>query len=113
MIVQDTRKGVMMMVATTVIFALQDGISRHLAGTYNVYLVVMVRYWFFALFVLALAARAPGGVRAAARTAHPWLQAMRGLLLVGIGVKIFVYAIFWTGMRIFAPVLAIIMFAWF
>jgi S-adenosylmethionine uptake transporter len=82
MIVQDTRKGVMMMVATTVIFALQDGISRHLAGTYNVYLVVMVRYWFFALFVLALAARAPGGVRAAARTAHPWLQAMRGLLLV-------------------------------
>ncbi|MFT3690507.1 DMT family transporter [Paenirhodobacter sp.] len=79
---QDTRKGIWMMVATTFIFAMQDGISRHLAGTYNVYLIVMIRYWFFALFVLALAMRAPGGLRGMARVRHPWVQALRGVLLV-------------------------------
>jgi drug/metabolite transporter (DMT)-like permease len=65
-----------------VVFALQDGISRHLAGTYNTYMVVMVRYWFFAAFVIALAARAPGGLKAAARTDQPKLQIFRGVLLV-------------------------------
>ncbi len=70
------------MVASTVVFALQDGISRHLAGTYNTYMVVMVRYWFFAAFVIALAARAPGGLKAAARTDQPKLQIFRGVLLV-------------------------------
>ena len=36
--------GVMLMIGATVVFALQDGISRHLAGTYNTYMVLMVRY---------------------------------------------------------------------
>ncbi|MEM6479992.1 MAG: EamA/RhaT family transporter, partial [Pseudomonadota bacterium] len=34
------------MVATTFVFAMQDGISRHLASEYNVFMVVMIRYWF-------------------------------------------------------------------
>ena len=42
----DVRMGVWLMVATTLVFALQDGISRHLASAYNVPLVVMIRYWF-------------------------------------------------------------------
>ncbi|AHD01808.1 DMT family transporter [Leisingera methylohalidivorans] len=75
--------GILLMIAATVVFALQDGISRHLAGTYNTYMVVMVRYWFFAAFVMFLAARAPGGIRAAARTDQLWLQIFRGVLLVG------------------------------
>ncbi|PKP69815.1 MAG: EamA family transporter [Alphaproteobacteria bacterium HGW-Alphaproteobacteria-4] len=79
---QNTRKGVAMMIGATLIFALQDGISRHLAGTYNVYMVVMIRYWAFALFVVALAARQPGGMRAAARSAQPLVQAGRALLLI-------------------------------
>ncbi|UWQ23075.1 DMT family transporter [Jannaschia sp. W003] len=69
------------MVATTAVFAAQDGISRHLAGEYNVLMVVMIRYWFFAAFVVALAARQPGGLRRAARPRRPVLQAVRGLLL--------------------------------
>ena len=40
----NTRAGIALMIATTVIFALQDGISRHLAGEYNVLMVVMIRY---------------------------------------------------------------------
>jgi drug/metabolite transporter (DMT)-like permease len=82
MIAQNTRKGILFMVATTVVFALQDGISRHLAGDYNVLMVVMIRYWFFAAFVVAMAARAPGGLAAALRPHHPLWQAVRGVLLV-------------------------------
>ncbi|MGR3512833.1 MAG: DMT family transporter [Paracoccaceae bacterium] len=77
----NTRAGILLMIATTFVFATQDGISRHLAGEYNTLMVVMVRYWFFAVFVLAVAARRPGGIRSTARTAQPALQIGRGLLL--------------------------------
>ena len=79
---QNTRAGILLMVATTFIFAVQDGISRHLASEYNVLMVVMVRYWFFAAFVIAVAGRCAGGIRAAAATSIPWIQAFRGVLLV-------------------------------
>ncbi|MGY6635232.1 MAG: DMT family transporter [Alkalilacustris sp.] len=81
MTAQNTRLGVALMITATVIFALQDAVSRHLAGEYNVLMVVMIRYWFFAAFVVALAARQPGGIRRAAATRQPWLQIGRGLLL--------------------------------
>lgn len=70
------------MIATTLVFSVQDGISRHLAGEYNVYMVLMIRYWFFAAFVISLASRSKGGIRAAAHTKQPLLQAFRALLLV-------------------------------
>jgi drug/metabolite transporter (DMT)-like permease len=73
--------GITLMVLTTFIFAVQDGLSRHLASEYNVMMVVMIRYWFFAAFVIALAKRHAGGLRAAAKTSQPVLQAIRGLLL--------------------------------
>lgn len=75
--------GILLMIGATVVFALQDGISRHLAGTYNTYMVVMVRYWFFAAFVVFLAMRAPGGIKAVAQTSQLGLQIFRGILLVG------------------------------
>ena len=70
--------GIALMLAVTVVFALQDGISRHLAGEYNVYMVVMIRYWFFAAFVLAIAARKPGGIRGVAATSHPGFRSFAG-----------------------------------
>ncbi|MEL7460107.1 MAG: DMT family transporter [Pseudomonadota bacterium] len=72
-----------MMIAATIVFAVQDGLSRHLADAYSVWLVVMIRYWFFAAFVIALAARQPGGLRVATRSNVPLLQITRGLLLAG------------------------------
>jgi len=77
----NTRLGIALMIAVSVVFAAQDGISRHLADSYNVFMVVMIRYWFFAAFVITIASRKAGGVRAAARTEQPVLQAFRGLLL--------------------------------
>ena len=79
---QNTRTGIWLMVLTTFIFAMQDGISRHLAGEYNVLMVVMIRYWFFAAFVMAVASRKAGGLRAAAATQQPFLQGFRAILLV-------------------------------
>ncbi|MFP7569679.1 DMT family transporter [Marivita sp. S2033] len=74
--------GIWLMVATTLVFAVQDGLSQHLASTYNVLMIVMIRYWFFAAFVVVIATRRAGGVRAAAATTQPKLQVFRGLLLV-------------------------------
>jgi drug/metabolite transporter (DMT)-like permease len=73
--------GIGLMVATTFVFAVQDGLSRHLAAEYNVLMVVMIRYWFFAAFVITIARRKAGGIRAAAQTSQPIIQAVRGLLL--------------------------------
>ena len=79
---QNTRAGIWLMIATSVVFASQDGISRHLADQYNVMMVVMIRFWVFALFVILLASRLPGGLRAAGRSRMPWVQLARGLILV-------------------------------
>ncbi|MFD1343491.1 DMT family transporter [Litorisediminicola beolgyonensis] len=77
----DTRRGVILMLVTTLIFASQDAISRHLAGEYNTYMIVMIRYWFFAAFVCAIAGRQAGSIRRAAATRQPWVQAARGAIL--------------------------------
>lgn len=73
--------GIALMIATTFVFAVQDGLSRHLAGEYNVLMIVTIRYWFFAAFVIAVARRKAGSVRRAAATTQPLLQITRGLLL--------------------------------
>lgn len=81
MVEPNNRAGILLMVATMLIFAAQDGLSRHLAGEYNVLMVVAIRYWFFAAFVIAVSARRPGGLRAVAASGVPKLQIVRGLLL--------------------------------
>ncbi len=78
----NARKGIVLMILTTFIFAVQDGISRHLAAQYGPIMIVMIRYWFFAVFVLALAAARTGGIRRVAYTRQPFLQIFRGVLLV-------------------------------
>jgi len=77
----NPRLGIMLMIATTFVFAVQDGISRHLAENYNVIMIVMIRYWFFAAFVITIATRQSGSIRAAAATKQPILQITRGTLL--------------------------------
>jgi drug/metabolite transporter (DMT)-like permease len=77
----NSSAGIMLMIAATLVFSVQDGISRHLASEYNVLMVVMIRYWFFALFVITIASRGPGGLSAAARTEQPFLQIGRAVLL--------------------------------
>lgn len=88
----NTRAGILLMVATCFVFAMQDGISRHLAAEYNTLMVVMIRYWFFAAFVIALTAQRPRGLRAVMRTRQPILQVVRGTLLAAeICVMVFAF----------------------
>ncbi len=82
MIKQNERLGIFLMVITTIVFASQDGLSKYLATEYNVYMVVMIRYWFFAAFVMTISSRKPGGVKRVAKTKTPLLQIFRSLILV-------------------------------
>ncbi|WP_347137711.1 DMT family transporter [Paracoccus sp. SSK6] len=77
-----TGLAILLMCATSFIFALQDAFSRMLGSEYPPVLVVMLRYWVFALFVIAMVARQPGGLRRAIRTKRPKTQLLRGAILV-------------------------------
>ena len=79
---RNRSRGIWLMVAAVLSFAVQDGFSRHLASTYNPLMVVMVRYWVFAGFVILLALRRPEGLRAAIATRRPFVHAVRAVLLV-------------------------------
>lgn len=69
------------MILTTMIFAAQDGISRHLGAHYSVMTIVMIRFWFFAGFVVLLSATREGGIRKVAQSRALGLQVVRGTLL--------------------------------
>ena len=77
----NPKLGISLMAVTMLIFAVQDGISQYLAREYNVFFIVMVRYWFFALFVVILCSKQPGELRKAISTKQPFLQVFRGALL--------------------------------
>lgn len=77
-----TGLGIMLMCLVSFIFALQDGFSRVLGEEYPPMLVVMIRYWIFAVFVILLVSRQPGGLKRAVRTRRPLTQILRGALLV-------------------------------
>lgn len=63
------------------VFAMQDGLSKHLGESHSPVQVAMVRYWAFVAFALFLAMRSSGGLRAAVNTRRPVLQLLRGLIL--------------------------------
>ncbi len=78
---QNARAGIWLAVVAMFVFAMQDGISRHLAEEYSVFMIVMIRYWFFLFFVMAVSKMRTGSVATTARTEQPFLQFFRGVLL--------------------------------
>jgi drug/metabolite transporter (DMT)-like permease len=79
---RNPTKGIWLMIAAVAAFAAQDGFSRHLAGEYSTLMVIMIRYWAFAGFVLFLALGRPEGPRAAIRSARLPAHLVRSCLLV-------------------------------
>lgn len=77
----NTRRGILLILLVSLIFALQDGLSRHLGALIPPAVVVMLRYWFLVVFVTVLATRHPGGLRAAIRTRRPATQIARGVIV--------------------------------
>ncbi len=85
--------GIWLMIAAVFSFAVQDGFSRYLAETYNTQMVVMVRYWVFAAFVIVLAFRRPEGWAAIKSTKLHW-HVLRAVLLVAeICVMVYAYTL--------------------
>lgn len=76
-----TGLAIMIMCAVAMIFSVQDGLSRQLGSHYPAIFIVMLRFWFFAIFVILLVARQPGGLHRAMQSRHPWIQIARGVLL--------------------------------
>lgn len=74
--------GIWLMVAAVAAFAAQDGFSKHLAGAYSTQMIIMIRYWVFAGFVILLALRRPEGARAAIRSSRLPAHLLRSVLLV-------------------------------
>lgn len=81
MTAQNPRLGILLMIATVFVFAVQDGFSRYLGAGYSVLMIVMIRYWVFAVFVTLQASR-KGKFRATVRTKHPFLHLARSVLLI-------------------------------
>lgn len=91
---RNPRLGIWLMIAAVATFAAQDGFSRYLAETYNTLMVVMIRYWVFAAFVIVLALRRPEGPRAAIRSIRLWAHLVRGTLLVAeVGMIVWGYTL--------------------
>jgi drug/metabolite transporter (DMT)-like permease len=81
MLQDPTRRGIALVTLAVAMFAVQDGFSRHLAGAYNTLMVVAIRYWVFAAFVILLALRRPGGLSSVA-TRQPGIHIARACLLI-------------------------------
>ncbi|WP_354001939.1 DMT family transporter [Stagnihabitans tardus] len=74
-------RGILYMVATTLIFSAQDGITRHMATHYPVQMVVMLRFWFIAVLMGSIAWR-QGRLGPMLATRQIPLHIARGVLLV-------------------------------
>jgi drug/metabolite transporter (DMT)-like permease len=74
--------GIWLMVAAVAAFAAQDAFAKHLAGTYSTQMVIMIRYWVFAGFVILLAVQRPEGFRTAIRSTRLPTHLVRSCLLV-------------------------------
>jgi drug/metabolite transporter (DMT)-like permease len=76
------RRGIGLCLLAMLVFASQDAITKVLVQEFAVAQFLMLRYWLFLAFALGYA-HWRGGIVAAARTRHPWLQLLRSLLSVG------------------------------
>lgn len=89
----DNTKGYLFTLAAITIFATQDGFTKFLGMHYPPILVTMLRFWAFAGFVVIMAASQPGGIRRAMVTRRPFIQCLRGVLLVTeIAVAVLAFA---------------------
>lgn len=77
----DLQRGILVISTAMLVLAVQDAVSRHLAATYDVFMITMIRLWFVALFAAAQGLFLAGGIKAVVSTKRPLLQMVRGALL--------------------------------
>ena len=85
--------GLLFALAAVSIFAIQDGISKHLGTAYPPIFITMIRYWAFAGFAIFLASRTTTGLKQTAIAHRLWLQTCRGVLLaMQIVISVFAFS---------------------
>ncbi len=84
-------KGILLMIATTMLFASQDTVTKFLGQSIPIFQFVGIRYLVFLLFALWFTTR-KCTLRAVLTVKNPWLQALRGVIL-GVEVVAFGYII--------------------
>lgn len=72
--------GIVLTVASMLLFALMDGVSKHLIGTYSFVQIMWLRYLLFVAFGVVVAWRS--GLAATVRTTRPWRQLVRSAVLI-------------------------------
>jgi drug/metabolite transporter (DMT)-like permease len=77
----NPKRGIILILLAVICFASMDGMSKYLGQRYDIVGVVMIRMWFFALFVIVWSMRKPGGIKAVAKTDQIWVQILRGTIL--------------------------------
>ena len=73
-------RGIALMIAATMVFSVQDVLTKQLVQTHAAQQVLWVRYLFFAAFALMISAR-KRPLRVAFRSARPLFQIIRSLLI--------------------------------
>ena len=73
-------KGILLMIVTTILFASQDTITKHIGQSIPVFQFVGIRYLAFLLFALWWVTR-KYSLKAVLTVKNPWLQASRGAIL--------------------------------
>jgi drug/metabolite transporter (DMT)-like permease len=90
--INNVKKGIIMIILATLFFAVMDGVSRYLADTYNVFVINMIRSWVLALLVISISLRKKNGIKKVIFSKQPIIQFIRGILLISailIGVYSF------------------------
>lgn len=76
------RIGIACLIGATLIFSIQDALTKHLASLYPIPFILMVRFWAFALMTIFIAAKSQIGLIGAIKSKRPWIQVIRGTLLI-------------------------------
>ncbi len=89
--IDNAARGIALMVIATLVFSIQDALTKQLVQSYPVQQILWVRYLFFAAFALSLSARTRP-LRTVFRARRPYLQILRSLVIM-VSLSGFAYAV--------------------
>ena len=83
--------GIAFCLSATLIFSCQDAITKMLVSSLPAPQFIMIRFWAFLIFALVFAGF-NGGIKISLKTKRPFLQILRGLLLI-LQIILFAYGL--------------------
>ena len=81
MLLSDNIKGISFIIFAVMCFSIMNGVTKHLAETYNVVTLNMFRYWFFALMIVLINSNNKTAIVKITGSKKKYIQIFRGSLL--------------------------------